>query len=168
MGNHPSRLKWPPLQFWLGQNYNDNVRSQLAGERHIVELISLGAPLPGILNKLCTLIDVQIGNVVSLILLEGTEENHGYQISQSALQAGLNVFSSTGIFSHDKTLLGVLEIYGCDSRCMTPDENRLIERVVHLAAIALHCHGDDEDFDRPSKRSRSGMPGSFEKPPLIN
>ena len=161
-------MKWLPLQFWLGQGCNDNVRGQLARERHIVELIALGAPLPGILNKLCTLIDVQIGNVVSLILLPQTDENHGYSNIQSALQAGLNVFSSTGIFSRDKTLLGTLEIYGCDPRRFSPDENRLIERVVHLAAIALQRHGDDEDFGRPSKRSASGMPGSFEKPPLIN
>jgi hypothetical protein len=168
MADHHSRLKWPPLQFWLGRNCNDNVRSPLGGERHIVELISLGAPLPGILNKLCTLIDVQIGNVVSLILLEGAEENHAYPMVQSALQVGLNIFSSTGIFSRDKTLLGALEIYGCDSRHFTPDENQLIERVAHLASIALQRHLNQQDFDRPSRRSRSGTPDSFDKPPLIN
>jgi len=168
MADRESRLKWPPLQFWLGQNCGDNMRGQLAGERHIIELISLGAPLPGILNKLCTMIDVQIGNVVSLILFPETEENHGCSNIQSALQVGLNVFSSTGIFSRDKSLLGILEIYGCDPRRFTPDENGLIERVVRLAAIALQRRGDDQDFDKPSRRPRSGTPGLFEKPPLIN
>jgi hypothetical protein len=168
MSDYASKLKWPLSQFWLGHNFNDNIRSQLARERQVVELISLGAPLPEILNKLCTLIDVQIGNVVSLILLEGAEESHAYPIIYSALQVGLNVFSSTGIFSSDKILLGVLEIYGCDSRDFTADEKRLIERVAYLAAIALQRREVDQNFDRPLRRLRSGAPVSFEKPPYIN
>jgi hypothetical protein len=35
----------------------------LRGEKGILELISMGAPLPGVLNKLCVAISLQIGEV---------------------------------------------------------------------------------------------------------
>ena len=168
MAEHESRTKRVARGSWLYQHFNDNRRSPLAGERHILELISLGAPLPGILNKLCTAIDVQIGNVVSLFLLPDGEENHLCSVTQSALRVGLHVFSSTDILARDKSVLGTLEIYGCDPRRPTPPEYQLIERVVHLAAIALQRHGDEEDFERPSKHSRDGMGSALERPPFIN
>lgn len=168
MADHESRTKRAPEEFWVDRDCNDNRRSQLAGERHILELISLGAPLPGILNKLCTAIDFQIGNVVSLVLLPDGEENHFCSVTQSALQVGLHLFSSTDILSRDKTLLGTLEIYGCDPRRPTQHEYRLIERVAHLAAIALQRHDDQQDFERPSRRSKDGTDSALERPPFIN
>ena len=88
---------------------------------HILELISLGAPLGVILNKLCVAIDVQIGNVVSLVLLPDGQEDHLSSTSQSAVQMGLSLFfSSTSILSCDEALSGRLEIYSCDPRGPTP------------------------------------------------
>jgi len=168
MADQESRTKRAPGEFCLYRHSNDNRRSQLAGERDLLELISLGAPLPGILNKLCNAIDVQIGDVISLVLLPNGEENHLCSITQGAMQVGLNVFSSTGILSRDKTLLGTLEIYGCDPRRLTPLEFQLIERVIHLAAIALQRHEDQVNFERPSRRSRSRIGEAFERPPFIN
>jgi hypothetical protein len=168
MADRESRTKRVPSGFWPYQHRNDNRRSPLAGERHILELISLGAPLPGILNKLCTAIDVQIGNVVALFLLPDGDENHLCSVTESAIQVGLHLFSSTDILSCDKTLLGTLEVYGCDPRRPTPHECQLIARVVHLAAIAIQRHGDEEDFERPSRRSRDEMGGAPERPPFIN
>jgi hypothetical protein len=168
MSDHESRTKRAQREFGPHRHCSDNTRSRLAGERHILELISLGAPLPGILNKLCTAIDIQIGNVVSLVLLPEGEESQLCSITQSAQQMGLNVFSSTGILSRDKTLLGTLEVYCCDLRRPTPHEYQLIERVIHLAAIALQRHEDEEDYERPSRRSRNGTGGPLERPPFIN
>jgi hypothetical protein len=37
-------------------------------------------------------------------------------MTRSALQVGLEVFSSSAILSADKNFLGTLEIYGCDAR----------------------------------------------------
>jgi hypothetical protein len=168
MAKDESRTKWAPGEPWLSRDCTHNRRSQLAGERHILELISLGAPLPGILNKLCAAIDVRIGNVVSLISLPDDVENHVSSIAQSAIQAGLTVFSSTNILSRDRTLLGKLEIYCCDPRRPTQHESQVIERVIHLAAIALQHHEDEEDFERSSKRLRSRIGGALEGPPFIN
>jgi hypothetical protein len=120
------------------------------------------------LNKLCTAIDVQIGNVVSLFLLPDEEANHSCSVTQIAMQVGLHVFSSTDILSRDMTFLGTLEIYGCDPRRPTPYECQLIARVMDLAAIAIQRHGDEEDFERLSRRSRDEMGGARERPPFIN
>ena len=84
--------------------------------RDTLELISLGAHLPGILNRLCTAIDVQIGNVVSLVVLPNGEQNQLGPLTRSAMQVGLSVFSSTAILSRDKSLLGTFQLYCCDQR----------------------------------------------------
>jgi hypothetical protein len=168
MADYGSRARVAPQEFWPYQQCGDKRRSPLAEERHILELISLGAPLPGILNRLCAAIDVQIGDVVSLVLLPDWEENCLWSITQSAGQVGLHIFDSVDIFGRDMTLLGTLEIYGCDARLPTLDEYHLIGRVVHLAAIALQRYGDDEDFERPSKDSRDGIGSALNRPPFIN
>src|SRR5579863_6154332 len=111
MGDRELRTKRAPEQSWMNRHCNNSRRSSLAGERHILELISLGAPLPGILNKLCTALDVQIGNVVSLVLPSDPEANCLWSITQCAVQAGLHFFESVDILGGDKTLLGTLEIY---------------------------------------------------------
>jgi hypothetical protein len=168
MANHKVHTKREPREFGFCRQCDDKRRSQLSGERNILELISLGAPLPVILNKLCTAIDVQIGDVVSLVLLPGVGESHVSSIAQSATQFGLNVFSSTSILSRDKNPMGTLQIYCCDQRNPTAHEFQLIERVVHLAAIAFQHHEDEENFERPSRRSGSGIDNAVERPPLIN
>jgi len=166
--HHESRTRRAQPEFWRDQHCNDSRRSQLAGERHILELISLGAPLSGILNKLCTAIDCQIGNVVSLVLLPDGDENRLCSVSRSATQVGLHLFSSRDILSRDRVFLGTLEMYGCDPRRPTPQEYKLIQRVVHLAAIAIQRHEQEQDFERSSKHSSSGMGSALERPPFIN
>ena len=167
MPNHGSRTRVAPHEIWSYQRCDDKKRSPLVAERHILELISLGAPLPGILNRLCAALDVQIGNVVSLVLLPDREENCLWSITQSAGQMGLHIFDSVDILGRDMTLLGTLEIYGCDPRQPTGDEYRLIERVVHLAAIALERHDDQGDFEGPSSLSKDGMDAP-KRPEFIN
>jgi hypothetical protein len=168
MADRVLRMIRAPEQSWIDRHCNDSRRSELAGERHILELISLGAPLPGILNKLCTALDVQIGNVVSLVLPSDPEANCLWSITQCAVQVGLHFFASADILGREKTRLGTLEIYSCDPRQPTWAEYQLIERVVHLAAIALQRHHDDDNFERPSRGSREDMDDAPERPPFIN
>src|ERR1700683_5329618 len=116
MGDNESGSKGTRSESWLHRHGNENRRRQFVGERQIIELISLGAPLPGILNKLCTAIDLQVGNVVSLISLPDEQESHLCCINESAVKCGLNAFSLTHILSRKKKLLGTLQIYCCDQR----------------------------------------------------
>jgi hypothetical protein len=162
-----SRTKQLPAEHRLDQQFDGSRRSQLAGERHILELISLGTPLPSILNKLCAAIDFQVGNVVSVLLPDGGE-NHPCSVSRSATRVGLHLFSSTDIFSRDMVFLGTLQIYGCDPRRPTRREIQLIELVVHLAALALQRQKADENCERLPKRPVSKIDSSLERPPYIN
>jgi GAF domain-containing protein len=163
-----SRMNRRPAEYWLDQHFDSSRRGQLTGERQILELISLGAPLPSILNKLCTAIDLQIGNVVSLVLLPDRDENHRCSVSRSATQVGLHLFSSTGLYSRDMVFLGTLEIFGCDPRQPTQCECQLIELAVHLAVIALERQKAEENCEKPPSRSRSEIESALERPPYIN
>src|ERR1700674_696868 len=132
-----SRSKRRPAAFRFHRLHTDHRRSQLVGERQILDLISLGAALPGILNKLCMMIDVRIGDVVSIVSLADAEENHFCSVTNGALQGRLEIFSTRAILSPDGSFLGTLEIYGCDPRRPTSLESHLIDRVTHLASMAL-------------------------------
>jgi hypothetical protein len=166
--SHDPRAKRSPKELWLYRNCIDNNCGSLAQERQIFEMIALGAPLPVILNKLCTMINLQVGNVISVVSLPDKRGSHFDPNPQTAIQIGLDVFSSTGIFSRSKTLLGILEIYTCDSRPPAPNENQLIERVARLAAIALQRQKDLER-ERSSRNSRMEIDADIiHKPPLIN
>jgi hypothetical protein len=168
MSDNESGSKGTRSDSWLHRHGNDNRRRQFVGERQVVELISLGAPLPGILNKLCTAIDLQIGNVVSLISLPDEQESHLCCITESAVRFGLNPFSFTRILSRKKKLLGTLQVYCCDERRPTPTESQLIERVIELAAIALQRHKDAEDLGGSCRHLRRTGGSSSERSPLIN
>jgi hypothetical protein len=170
--NDQPRTKRPPAAFRLHRPTSDGRRCPLVGERQILELISLGAPLPGILNKLCMILDVRIGNVVSIVSLPAADENHSCTMTRGAPQVGLEVFSSSAILCADKNYLGTLEIYGCDARRPTPLEYYLIERVTYLAALALQRHEALADpVEPPEPRSVKSRPKSgapLEKTPFIN
>jgi GAF domain-containing protein len=168
MTEHEARMKRALGALWPYPHGTGSRHRQFEAEGQILELISLGAPLAGILNRLCIAIDVQIGDVISLVSLADAQENHLCSTTQRAVEVGLEVFSSTGILSVDQTLLGTLEIYACDPRRPTQDEYELIERVSHLAAIALQRHTDEQNLQKVSRRSGRGFVGAHETQPFIN
>jgi hypothetical protein len=167
MADYKARAKRAPRKFWPERHGNAHRRDQLAGERQILELISLGAPLPTILNRLCSAIDVQIGNVASVLSPPDQDENHFYFQTQSAMRMGLYVFWSHRILSRDRAFLGTIKIYRCDSRQPTRHEHTLIERMSHLAGIALQRHEDEQYLEKPSGSAKGGMTGAFERPPFV-
>ena len=123
----------------------DEMQPLLVGEGDLLELISVGAPLPQILDKVCAALDMQVGNVVSLVLLPNDEEHTAHTIANTAAEFGLSVFSRTAILSPNEELVGTLEIYCCFPRTPSASEDRLIQRAAHLAALAIqhHSHGRD-------------------------
>lgn len=169
MANNESHGKRPTQSSSLQGKCTDSNSCQLANEGDILELISLGAALPWILNKLCTSLDVQIGDVVSLFTLPDEEIGHLCADAKSAMQMGLSIFSSKDVLAPDGTLLATLEIYGCGSRRPAAHEYQLIERVMNLAAVALGRHKDTEEFERFSRNMRRAKDRSEnEKPRYIN
>ena len=84
---------------------SDNVHTLLAGEGQLLEMISEGAPLPEVLDRVCTVLDLQVGNVVSLVLLPDDEEHTFHTIAQSAAKFGLTSFTCTPILSPNGEIL---------------------------------------------------------------
>jgi hypothetical protein len=149
MAEGESRTKPASNRLSLRRQFSGKKETLLRGEKSILELISMGAPLPGVLNRLCAAIDLQIGNVVSVILPADGQELH--IATHSAVQFGLQVFWSASIPLRNEEVLGSLQMYCCVSRPPTPFELQLIERVTHLAALAIQRHNDEEDFETFSR-----------------
>lgn len=160
MNDNKSHSNWTLGESRPNRRGNNPRHKLFVGERQIVELISFGAPLPGILNKLCTAIDLQIGNVVSLILLPDEQDHDLLSITPLATKFGLSVFSSRSIFSSDGRLAGTLQIYCCDQRHPYPHEDQLITRVIHLAAVALQRREHAAEFSKFHGHSRPTAGGS--------
>jgi GAF domain-containing protein len=140
--------KWAPDPSMWRRRYAGNKETFLRGEKDILEMISMGVPLSSVLNRLCAGIDLQIGNVVSVILSADDREHDLLTITHNALQFGLHVFWSASIPLPNEDVLGSLEMYCCIPRTPTPFEIRLIERVSHLAAVAIQRRNDEEDLKK--------------------
>jgi hypothetical protein len=109
----------------------------LNAEEKILQSISGRVPLPEILNEICTAIDCQIGNMVSLISLPEDETASVAEIARSADLFGLHIFFSAGIFAESGEELGSLEMYCCTPLNPSRGEIQLVERAACLAAIAI-------------------------------
>jgi hypothetical protein len=120
--------------------------TDLLGEKSILELISRGATLAEILNNLCTAIDLQLGNIVSVMLLPDDTERDFKTIAHGALQFGLHLYWSADIGLGDEDVLGSFEMYCCVPRKPTAFELRLIQRATHMAALAIRQYHGDEDL----------------------
>jgi hypothetical protein len=154
-------VRWAPNQASLHLQDHSERETPLHGETSVVELISIGAPLPAVLNRLCEAIDLQIGNVVSVIIL--TENRRLREITRNALQFGLQVFWSSGILSRNEEVLGSFQMYCCVSRSPTPLELQLIDRVTQLAALAIQGQNHEKTFEILSRnRKRASRRGSRE------
>jgi GAF domain-containing protein len=147
------RTKWSSRQSPSDGRGTARKWTALQGEKNILALISRGAPLPEVLNNLCTAIDLQIGNIVSVVLLPDDTERSFETIARGALQFGLRLYWSADIPFQDQGVLGSFEMYCCVPRTPTAFELKLIERATHLAALAIGRHHGDEDRGSACKRA---------------
>ena len=140
----------------------------LPGEKRIVELISKGAPLAEILNNLCTAIDLQLGNIVSVMLLPNDTERDFKTIAHGALQFGLHLYWSADIALGDEDVLGSFEMYCCVPRTPTAFELRLIQRATHMAALAIRRYHGDEDLSGARSAWKRALERRSIETPLLN
>jgi hypothetical protein len=137
MAEHRYRLperRLIPMQL---QHSDGRVHYLLEAEEQILRSIASRAAVPEILNEICTALDCQIGNMVSLISLPGDDVASSAEIASNAALFGLHIFSSTGIFGECGEELGSLEMYCCTERDPSTHEVKLIARAACLAAIAM-------------------------------
>jgi len=140
------RTKWTTRHLPLYDRGTGKKQTDLLGEKRILDLISTGAPLAEVLNSLCTAIDLQIGNIVSVMLLPDDTERDFKTIASGALQFGLHLYWSAEIPLRDEDVLGSFEMYCCVPRTPTVFELKLIQRATHLAALAIRRYYGDEDL----------------------
>jgi len=126
-----SQERMPPFET------EDKVQYLLSAGEQILELISTGALLPGVLNGICNALDCQIGNVVSLISLPEDDPRELAAIAMDAAFFGLYTFCSEGVVAENNELLGSLEMYCSSPRSPSPRESQWIERAKCLAAVAI-------------------------------
>src|SRR5712664_3179266 len=119
------------------RNFDDKIQYLLTTEEQLLQSISTGAPLPRILNGICSALDCQIGNVVSLISLPGDDPSELAAVAMNAALFGLYTFCSEGIVAENDELLGSLETYSSFPRSPSASESQWIERAKCLAAIAI-------------------------------
>jgi hypothetical protein len=129
----------------------------LRAEEHLLQSISSHASLPKVLNEICSALDLQIGNVVSLITLPGDDPSERASLAMNAARFGLHTFCSEGVAAENDELLGFLEMYCSVPRNPTAEEVQLIERAKCLAAIAIKHHNEASDQDDGGGRGNQGM-----------
>ena len=115
----------------------DRVQYLLEAEEKILRLVAARAPIPQILNGICTALDCQIGNMVSLISLPEDNVMCVAEMARSASRFGLHIFFSRNILDDDGLALGSLEMFCCTARAPSCEELQWIERAACLAAIAM-------------------------------
>lgn len=123
---------------WAGSAGNvDGGRSLLRGEEQILQSIGAGAPLPELLNRICSALDCEIANVVSLVSLLNEDAAGFAEMGENAKHFGLHTLCTIGIIAENQELLGALEIYACEPWDPSSRELDLIKRAGCLAAIAI-------------------------------
>lgn len=154
MRENQPRGKWLTTQLEWNHPSCREKQTDLRGENRVLDLISAGVRLPVVLNNLCAAIDLQIGNVVSVILLPDKAERDLQAIARGAREFGLHVFWSASIPLRDENVLGSLEMYCCVPRMPSPFELRLIQRATELAGLAIGNHHEE---------SEPGVDGDWER-----
>jgi hypothetical protein len=145
-----SQRRMPPFES------EDKIQYLLGAEERLLQSISTGAPLPGALNGICSALDCQIGNVVSLISLPEDDPSELAAIAMHAAFFGLYTFCSEGVVAENNELLGSLEMYCSSPRSPSARESQWIERAKCLAAIAIKL--DQEAAHQGNGDARENRP----------
>ena len=142
MNEYHSRSRDRSHRLRLRRSSDDKAPYLPRVEEQLLQSISARAPLSEVLGRICTAIDSQIGNMVSLISLPGDDVTDHAEIARIAALFGLHAFCSSGVVAENDELLGTLEMYSCVPRSPSAREFRLIERATCLAAMAIKRHNE--------------------------
>src|SRR5437016_13896338 len=121
----------------LRRSSDDKIQYLMRDEEQLLQSIPARTPLLEVLDRICSAIDSQIGNMVSLISLPGDDVTDHAEIARIAALFGLHAFCSSRVVAENDELLGTLEMYSCVPRSPSAREFRLSERATCLAAIAI-------------------------------
>ena len=142
MNEYHSRSRARSQILRLRGSSDDKIQYLLRAEEQLLQSISARVPLLEVLDRICSAINSQIGNMVSLISLPGDEVTDHAAIARIAALFGLHAFCSAGVVAENDELLGSLEMYSCVQRRPSAREFQLIGRATCLAAIAIKRHNE--------------------------
>jgi hypothetical protein len=137
MNKYDSGSRDSPQERKEHRNCDETIQYLLSAEEQLLQSISARAPLPEVLNGICSALDCQIGSVVSLISLPEDDAIDLAAIAVNAEIFGLHFFFSAGVVGESGAELGSLEMYCSVSRNPSFEDFQLIERATCLAAIAI-------------------------------
>ena len=140
MDKYGSRSRDTSQILRLRRSSDDKIQYLIRAEERLLQSISARTPLLEVLDRICSAINSQIGNMVSLISLPGHDVTDHAAIARIAALFGLHAFCSSGVVAENDELLGSLEMYSCVRRRPSAREFQLIERATCLAAIAIKRH----------------------------
>jgi hypothetical protein len=95
---------------------DDRIQYLWSAEERLLQLISTHTPLPKLLNEICSALDCQIGNVVSLISLPGGDDSELAAIAMNATLFGLHTFCSEEIVAEKNCS----DFWRCIAACRDP------------------------------------------------
>ena len=128
----------------------------LRAEEQLLQSTSSHASLPKVLNEICSALDLQVGNMVSIITLPCDDPSERAAIAVNTRRFGLHTFCAEGVAAENDERLGFLEMYCSVPREPTPEEVQLIERAKCLAAIAIKRHNEASHQDKGGVRRNHG------------
>ena len=150
----------------MAHHIEGRVQYLLEAEEQILRSIAVRAPTPQILNEICTALDRQIGNMVSLISLPEDDVADAAELARNADLFGLHIFFSGGIFGEGGGEIGSLEMYCCPARAPFFHELQLIRRAICLAAIAMTCDSKAGHSANPCLPRKESVRGSVLRWPI--
>ena len=115
----------------------EDIQCFLAAEERILQSISVRVPLRQVLNEICSALDFQIGNVISVISLPDDGAVRLAAIAVNAAQFGLHAFYSEDIAAGNGRTIASLVMYASQPRSPSASELQLIQRAECLATIAI-------------------------------
>jgi len=142
MDKYGSRSRDTSQILRLRRSSDDKIQYLIRAEERLLQSISARTPLLEVLDRICSAINSQIGNMVSLISLPGHDVTDHAAIARIAALFGLHAFCSSGVVAENDELLGSLEMYSCVRRRPSAREFQLIKRATCLAAIAIKRHNE--------------------------
>jgi hypothetical protein len=151
MKQHDFGSRYRSQKLKMQRNSDDKSQFLLSAEEQLLQSISARAPLAEVLNRICGVLDRDIGNVVSLISFPEDDATDLAVIPANAKHFGLYSFCSAAVLAENDELLGSLDMYCCVSRSPSFEEFQLIHRAACLAAIAIKR--DDESRGNDDWRS---------------
>ncbi|MGJ7512299.1 PAS domain-containing protein [Variovorax sp. GT1P44] len=166
---------------WYGLNIDidDLKRAEtlLAGEKKLFEMIATGQALQAILETLCRLVEDLTDELnATVVLLDADEPRHLHRVAPSlpphvtdegrrVSLSGLRPSWTVPLLSSHRAALGTLEVYSRQARRITPRDEGIIERLTHLASIAVERKRADDSLKKReaflAEGQRISRTGSF-------